>query len=463
MPVPLYTIDNVLPRLYALSLPPDALSSPFYIPNEGFPNFLQYCMRVFTHTLLRAITHDFIHTESLPGLPRMELLKLHEWIEILMLHFRLVSRTLKIRTETLSAGDLSWLAVPLDIPAEAFQMLKLCVYLCDFVAFVMPTPFEWIEILMLHFRLVSRTLKIRTETLSAGDLSWLAVPLDIPAEAFQMLKLCVYLCDFVAFVMPTPFPADHNARILYPLMELSKRQVLLTGAQSDYAEYDSRGQYEPASLLFSHAGTVQNAQHNVILSPTPLHSVPLAIGFTDSPLFLEEISSVLRDLNGLPGRTEWIFLRICSVQQQKESGHQSNIAMQLKQTTPAATKARIELFFYPSQKAHLGDHPEHSLCGLYGPDLGFITGNIVEIQRPALFFIAPHFVVRTSNECKLHAAKSPLAGTCSTVSTWRREGMGGEGKGDGWADKESESERREWDLDRRRPQRVCTKLKLSEG
>lgn len=95
-----------------------------------------------------------------------------------------------------------------------------------------------------------------------------------------MLKLSVYLCDFVAFVMPTPFPADHDARILYPLMELSKRQVLLTGARSDYAEYDSRGQYEPASLLFSHAGTVQNAQHNVILSPTPLHSVPLALGFT---------------------------------------------------------------------------------------------------------------------------------------------------------------------------------------
>lgn len=87
MPVPSYTIDNALPRLYALSLPPDTLSSPFYIPNEGFPNFLQYRMRVFTHTLLRAITHDFIHTESLPGFPRMELLKLHEWIEILMLHF----------------------------------------------------------------------------------------------------------------------------------------------------------------------------------------------------------------------------------------------------------------------------------------------------------------------------------------------------------------------------------------
>ncbi|KAJ7765574.1 hypothetical protein B0H16DRAFT_1454148 [Mycena metata] len=230
MPAPSYTIDNVFPRLYALSLPPDALSSPFYIPNEGFPNFLQYRMRVFTHTLLRAITHDFIHTESLPGFPRMELLKLHEWIEILML----------------------------------------------------------------HFRLVSRTLKIRTERLSAGDLSWLAVPLDIPTEAFQMLKLSVYLCDFVAFVMPSPFPADHDVRILYPLMELSKRQVLLTGARSDYAEYDSHGQYEPASLLFSHAGTVQNAQHNVILSPTPLHSVPLAIGFTDSPLFLEEASSVSR-------------------------------------------------------------------------------------------------------------------------------------------------------------------------
>ncbi|KAJ7746999.1 hypothetical protein B0H16DRAFT_1462229 [Mycena metata] len=213
---PSYTIDNALPRLYALALPADTLSSPFYIPNEGFPNFLQYRMRVFAHTLLRAITHDFIHTDSLPGFPRLELLKLHEWIEILML----------------------------------------------------------------HFRLVSRTLKIRTERLSAGDLSWLAVPLDIPAEAFQMLKLSVYLCNFVAYVMPSPFPADHDARILFPLMELSQRQALLTGARSDYAEYDSRGQYKPASLLFSDPGTVQNSQHNVILSPTPLHSAPLAFGFT---------------------------------------------------------------------------------------------------------------------------------------------------------------------------------------
>ncbi|KAJ7766914.1 hypothetical protein B0H16DRAFT_1717253 [Mycena metata] len=226
MPAPSYSIHDALPRLYALSLPANALASTFYIPNEGFPNFLQYRIRVFAHTLLRAITHDFVHTDSLPGFPRLELLKLHEWIEILML----------------------------------------------------------------HFRLVSRTLKVRSEKLSAGDFSWLAVPLDIPAEAFQMLKLSVYLCNFVAFVMPSPFPPDHDARILYPLMELAKQQVLLTGARSDYAEYDSHGRFEPASLLFSHAGTVQNAQHNVILSPTPLRFSPLALGFTDSPALLEDIA-----------------------------------------------------------------------------------------------------------------------------------------------------------------------------
>jgi hypothetical protein len=87
MPAPSYSIHDALPRLYALSLPANALASTFYIPNEGFPNFLQYRIRVFAHTLLRAITHDFVHTDSLPGFPRLELLKLHEWIEILMLHF----------------------------------------------------------------------------------------------------------------------------------------------------------------------------------------------------------------------------------------------------------------------------------------------------------------------------------------------------------------------------------------
>lgn len=235
MPAPSYSIHDALPRLYALSLPASALASTFYIPNEGLPNFLQYRIRVFAHTLLRAITHDFVHTDSLPGFPRLELLKLHEWIEILMLHF----------------------------VCAIFNSASVCLI----------RGINW-------QRLVSRTLKVRSEKLSAGDLSWLAVPLDIPAEAFQMLKLSVYLCNFVAFVMPSPFPPDHDARILYPLMELAKQQVLLTGARSDYAEYDSHGRFEPASLLFSHAGTVQNAQHNVILSPSPLRFSPLALGFT---------------------------------------------------------------------------------------------------------------------------------------------------------------------------------------
>ncbi|KAJ7688655.1 hypothetical protein B0H16DRAFT_1753032 [Mycena metata] len=90
--------------------------------------------------------------------------------------------------------------------------------------------------------------------------------------------------------MPSLFPPDHDARILYPLMELAKQQVLLIGARSDYTEYDSHGRFEPASLLFSHTGTVQNAQHNVILSSTPLRFSPLALGFTDSPALLEDIA-----------------------------------------------------------------------------------------------------------------------------------------------------------------------------
>jgi hypothetical protein len=84
---PTYTIETALPRLYSLSLPAETLHAKFFFPEDGLENFLQFRMRVFVHTLMRAITHDFTHFTSLPAFPPPEHQKLRAWIEILMTHF----------------------------------------------------------------------------------------------------------------------------------------------------------------------------------------------------------------------------------------------------------------------------------------------------------------------------------------------------------------------------------------
>ncbi|KAJ7020782.1 hypothetical protein C8F04DRAFT_1196205 [Mycena alexandri] len=122
---PTYTIETALPRLYSLSLPAETLHAKFFFPEDGLENFLQFRMRVFVHTLMRAITHDFTHFTSLPAFPPPEHQKLRAWIEILMTHFRLVSRRLKHRTERISTGDLSWASYSFHVPAEAVKALGL--------------------------------------------------------------------------------------------------------------------------------------------------------------------------------------------------------------------------------------------------------------------------------------------------------------------------------------------------
>ncbi|KAJ7032692.1 hypothetical protein C8F04DRAFT_1184659 [Mycena alexandri] len=225
---PTYTIETALPRLYSLSLPAETLHAKFFFPEDGLENFLQFRMRVFVHTLMRAITHDFTHFTSLPAFPPPEHQKLRAWIEILMTHFRLVSRTLKHRTERISAGDLSWASY--------------------------------------SFR--------------------------VPAEAFQMFKLSIFLCNFVGFTTPSRFPDDLDFPILYPMIDLSTRELMLSGSQSDYPEYDSRGRLEPGSQLFAQASSVHGFSPNDFFSPSSFHTSPFPMGYTDSAHLVGEAMSV---------------------------------------------------------------------------------------------------------------------------------------------------------------------------
>lgn len=102
---PAYTIENALPRLYSLSLPSETLFSRYFLPPEGLEFFLQYRLRVFVHTLMRAITHDFVHMNALPIFPISEHRKLRTWIAVLMKHFvRFILRA--FRTHVLIRGTI---------------------------------------------------------------------------------------------------------------------------------------------------------------------------------------------------------------------------------------------------------------------------------------------------------------------------------------------------------------------
>ncbi|KAJ7021918.1 hypothetical protein C8F04DRAFT_1194969 [Mycena alexandri] len=204
---PAYTIENALPRLYSLSLPSETLFSRYFLPPEGLEFFLQYRLRVFVHTLICAITHDFVHMNALPIFPISEHRKLRTWIAVLMKHF------------TRSRG---------------------------------------------------------------GDLPWTRQTFNILAEASQMFKLAIFLCNFVAFTTSCRLPAELDYPILHPLIEISVRQLLLTGMRGDYAEYDEKGRYDPACQLFAQSEPSYASPGSVILSPMPLHTTPLAMDFTDS-------------------------------------------------------------------------------------------------------------------------------------------------------------------------------------
>ncbi|KAJ7041598.1 hypothetical protein C8F04DRAFT_1177053 [Mycena alexandri] len=129
--------------------------------------------------------------------------------------------------------------------------------------------------------LVLRSRHVVTRS-RGGDLPWARQTFNIPAEASQMFKLAIFLCNFVAFTTSSRLPAELDYPILHPLIEISARQLLLMGTRGDYAEYDEKGRYDPACQLFAQSEPFYASPGGVILSPMPLHTTPLAMGFTDS-------------------------------------------------------------------------------------------------------------------------------------------------------------------------------------
>lgn len=291
---PTYTIETALPRLYSLSLPAETLHAKFFFPEDGLENFLQFRMRVFVHTLMRAITHDFTHFTSLPAFPPPEHQKLRAWIEILMTHF--VS----------SVAGFYRVADP------------------------------WNPLLQ---RLVSRTLKHRTERISAGDLSWASYSFRVPAEAFQMFKLSIFLCNFVGFTTPSRFPDDLDFPILYPMIDLSTRELMLSGSQSDYPEYDSRGRLEPGSQLFAQASSVDGFSPNDFFSPSSFHTSPFPMGYTGTGFPPSSRARILSPLTAVP----LLFFRL------RASGGRSDVRFQSWAVYRCAARSGVlECFEFPA-------------------------------------------------------------------------------------------------------------------
>ncbi|KAJ7608267.1 hypothetical protein DFH06DRAFT_1347035 [Mycena polygramma] len=130
-----YTIDDAVPDLSRLSLSKRQLLSDFIMPEQGVPAFFRETLRPFVHLLLRAATRNFTHVHFLPQYSKSEHYLLCSWIEILLWHLRLVVQSVSHRATSLARGELTWATTNFHIPGEAFHMLRISAYLCQFVGY----------------------------------------------------------------------------------------------------------------------------------------------------------------------------------------------------------------------------------------------------------------------------------------------------------------------------------------
>ncbi|KAJ7938266.1 hypothetical protein B0H13DRAFT_1851714 [Mycena leptocephala] len=112
-----FTIYDAAPLLFSLCLDKQFLTAPFHLFGEGLPSFLQFRIRLMVHEIMRATTDDFSVKAGILSLPIAEHNKICDWIQVVMWHLRLVTRSLAVCHELAQAGDISWALVNLTIPA----------------------------------------------------------------------------------------------------------------------------------------------------------------------------------------------------------------------------------------------------------------------------------------------------------------------------------------------------------
>ncbi|KAJ7732738.1 hypothetical protein DFH07DRAFT_780848 [Mycena maculata] len=131
-----YTIDDAAPLLASLSFSKEELLAPYLLPSQGLDSYFQFTLWLFVHTLLRAATCDFASTTILPRFEPVELHKLRCWIRVLLWH--LVCRAEHRKDHAMPRGFLEWSFIDYLVPAEAFFLLQMTSYLCQFVGYSSP-------------------------------------------------------------------------------------------------------------------------------------------------------------------------------------------------------------------------------------------------------------------------------------------------------------------------------------
>ncbi|KAJ7813079.1 hypothetical protein B0H13DRAFT_2382847 [Mycena leptocephala] len=225
-----FTIDDAAPLLFSLCLDKQFLTAPFHLFREGLLSFLQFCIRLMVHEIMRATTNNFSVKAGIPSLPIAE-------------HGRI----------------------------------------CD-----------WIQVVMWHLRLVTRSLAVRHELAQAGDISWALVDLTIPGESFQMFQLLAYLCWFTKYTSGYDLPHSLNPQILIPLLKAAGQTIVYTRCEGEFAGYDVDGRLIYPDLLTSPLSLNNLFGPPVTLLPGNLKvlTLPMAITglFSPSSRPLDDIS-----------------------------------------------------------------------------------------------------------------------------------------------------------------------------
>ncbi|KAJ7780757.1 hypothetical protein DFH07DRAFT_949970 [Mycena maculata] len=133
-----YKIDDAALLLPSLSSSKEELLAPYFLPSQGLDSYFQFTLRLFVHTLLRAATRNFASTIILPRFEPVELHKLWCWIRVLLWHLQSIIRTMQRREDSINSGSLEWSFIKYLVSAEAFFLLQMTSYLCQFVGYSSP-------------------------------------------------------------------------------------------------------------------------------------------------------------------------------------------------------------------------------------------------------------------------------------------------------------------------------------
>jgi hypothetical protein len=110
-----------------------------------------------------------------------------------------------------------------------------------------------------------------------GDIAWASMSMEIPGEAFHMLKLSVFLCNFIGYTSGRRLPSDLDLCILRPLLQSSSHRLLFSGSESDYPAYRTHGSGD-LGIVGAHSTAL--SQNEAPFGCDDYSMTPLPMGYT---------------------------------------------------------------------------------------------------------------------------------------------------------------------------------------